>query len=115
MVIFFLVEITIKGQRKSFQRHIKEKMAMVAMIGLARGKIIARKMYHSLPPSILAASMSESGTDNIYWRARKIPVGVAAGGIMTPHNELSIPRSRSKRKIGIMITWSGIIRVASMV
>ena len=85
---------------------------MVATMGLLIGTIRRKKIVYSFAPSMRAASIKESGRFTRYCLARKTPVGVAAGGMMMPHKELSIPKFLSCRKIGIMITCKGIMSVA---
>ena len=48
-------------------------MARVEMAGLSRGSTICMKMRGSPAPSILAHSMSSSGTSLINWRIIKMP------------------------------------------
>jgi hypothetical protein len=44
----------------------------------------------------------------------KTPVGVAAAGMIIPQYVLTIPSDETTRYIGINITWSGIIIIASV-
>lgn len=69
-----------------------EKIATTASAGRHSGSMIRVKMRQSPAPSIRAASMSSSGIVSMYWRSRKTPVGVAAGGMIRPHRELTSPR-----------------------
>jgi hypothetical protein len=51
-----------------------------------------------------AASKSESGIDNAYWRMRKIPTMVAAEGRITPQYVLIKPSSFMSKNSGIIAT-----------
>src|SRR4029077_8646752 len=110
-VNFSVFDRTINGQRKSFQRHITEKMASTASAGADSGRMMRQKMRHSLAWSIRAASISSSGIVSMYWRNRKTPVGVATAGQMTPHRLFSSPSSETTRKLGTRMIVGGIIKV----
>ena len=58
---------------KSPQDCMNMMMARVEMAGLSRGSTICMKMRGSPAPSILAHSMSSSGTSLINWRIIKMP------------------------------------------
>jgi len=58
--------VMISGQRKSFQAVTKEKIASVAIAGLANGKMIERRMRSSEAPSSRADSRIESGIVEMY-------------------------------------------------
>ena len=105
---------TISGHRKSFQRHMTEKMASTASAGAVSGRTIRQNTRHSLAPSMRAASISSSGIVSMYWRSRNTPVGVAAGGRITPHSELVRPSAVTTRNAGTRITEIGIISVDKM-
>src|SRR5438552_2661273 len=105
---------TIKGHRKSFHRHITEKMARTASAGADSGRMIRQKIRHSLAWSMRAASINSSGIVSMYWRNRNTPVGVATAGQMTPHRLLRRPSSETTRKFGTRMIVGGIISVAMM-
>ena len=52
------------------------------MEGEEIGRTIFEKIFHSPAPSILAASIRESGIDIIYWRIRNMANTLAAPGMI---------------------------------
>ena len=66
--------MTSSGHIKSFQRHIKEKMARTLMAGFAIGSMMEKKILVSLAPSTRADSISSLGTLRKYCRNRKTPL-----------------------------------------
>ena len=108
---FSVRDSTINGQRKSFQRHMTEKIANTASAGADNGRMMRQKIRHSLALSIRAASISSSGIVNIYWRSKNTPVGVATAGQITPHRLFKSPSSETTRKLGTRMIVGGIINV----
>ena len=66
-------------------------LASTANAGADSGSTMRQNTRHSLAWSIRAASINSSGIVSMYCRSRNTPVGVAAGGMITPHSELPIP------------------------
>ena len=109
------METAIIGKIKSFHLQIIDKIANTAIAGRARGKTIRQKILHSLAASILAASSSSSGIVSIYCLNMKTPVGVAAPGIITPHNVPDKPVTETILNIPTIRTEAGTIKVAKII
>lgn len=76
--------------------------------------MILAKIRPSEAPSILADSISESGTVTKNERNMNIPVAVLIEGMMIPANLLYNPVALITEKVGFMMTSVGSIVVAIM-
>lgn len=81
----FLGELVIiKGHIKNFQPNIKVNIPIAAIGAFKSLKIRCRKIDHSVPPSILAASINSSGIDREFCFMKKIPKLVTNRGSIIP-------------------------------
>src|SRR6476646_10901742 len=71
-VYWLFLEMTTKGQMKSFQTRINWMIASVARIGRESGIMIRQKIVKWLAPSIRAASINSPGTEAKKVRSTKI-------------------------------------------
>ena len=58
--------------------------------------------------------MTSSGMVSKYCLIKKMPVGVAAGGMISAHRELYSPKNLNTEKIGTMMTSKGSMMVDSI-
>ena len=93
---------------------MNEKIARVAIAGFAFGMIILVKIFHSDAPSIRADEIMSSGIVSKYCLIKKIPVGVAAGGMIIAQSESYIPKKVMILKIGAIKISSGSMIVDRM-
>src|SRR6185437_730992 len=111
-VLWSVDVITISGHRKSFHVHRNVTIPRVASAGSESGSTIRKSTPRRVQPSIRAASSRSTGSVRKNWRKRKMPNGVTRFGAIRPPSESTRPRCCTIRKVGIMITWNGTIRVA---
>src|SRR5512133_2667845 len=78
------------------------------------GSSTSQKKRIGPAPSIRAASTSSSGTVMKNWRNRNVAVADAISGIVSPANEVSMPRSETTLYVGPLRTSTGSIKVTKM-
>src|SRR5688500_9234144 len=76
---------TADGLRKSCDGAMKKMIARLTNPGTVVGSTIRTKMPNSVAPSTRAASSISSGTENMYWRMKKMPKALAAPGTISGH------------------------------
>src|SRR5215216_4605800 len=86
-----------------------------AMLVLESGSSTSQKKRIGPAPSMRAASASSSGTVRKNWRNRNVAVAEAISGNVRPTYELSMPRSDTTLKVGMMRTSTGSISVTKII
>src|SRR3989337_1957132 len=79
------------------------------------GSSTSQKKRIGPAPSTRAASASSSGTVMKNWRNRNVAVAEAISGTVRPAYVLSMPRSETTLKVGMMRTSTGSISVTKII